>query len=58
MELAGLDPTSLRATDGPPAESLGSFGIIINNKGQSVWRFRDQTTQNIDLNNARQLPLA
>jgi competence protein ComEC len=45
-------------TDGPPPEQLGSFGIIINNKGQTVWRFRERIDQNISLNNAQQLTLA
>jgi beta-lactamase superfamily II metal-dependent hydrolase len=45
-------------TDGPPTEQLGSFGLIINNKGQNVWRFRDQIAQKINLANGRQLTLA
>jgi beta-lactamase superfamily II metal-dependent hydrolase len=45
-------------TDGPPSEPLGSFGIVINNKGQTVWRFRDRINQAVDLSNARQLTLA
>jgi competence protein ComEC len=50
--------TTPATPDGPPAEPLGSFGIIINKSGQTVWRFRDQTNQNINLTNARQLNLA